>query len=113
MNRFLLLQLKTESSYYPNVLIKYYGSECYASTLVRIKRNGTWYLVHCVESIILTESIKEEDLLIKFIDSVYKIQFLYNIIEVNDRTIEQFQDVDKLQISEEERLMILYNNIKP
>ena len=28
---------------------------CYASTLVRIKRNSKWYVVHCVESIILTK----------------------------------------------------------
>ena len=80
---------------------------CYASTLVRIERNGKWYVVHCVESVMPTENCDEKHLLLRMMDSVYKIQLLYRIVEVTMDGIEPLQDVDNLQRSEVERLTLL------
>lgn len=111
-----IADLKKKSSYYPQVLIEEcitnlcfrnnkYEKTIYASTLVRIERDGIWYTVHCVESIILTENTSEKDLLIKFMDSVYKIQHLYKVTGY-------LEDVDSIQKSEFDRLMELINKVK-
>jgi hypothetical protein len=104
-----IAELKKYSYYYPSILIKNYdyipfpGSgrkllTVYASTLVRIKREEKWYIVHCVESVIPNNVTNEKDLLLKIMDSVHRIQNLYQIGSSG------FQDIDILQISEEERL---------
>jgi hypothetical protein len=80
---------------------------CYASTLVRIERNGKWYTVHCVESIIHNELYDEKDLLLKVMDSVYKIQLLYQIEESIMNGNKPLQDIDNLQQSEVDRVTLL------
>lgn len=70
---------------------------CYASTLVRIERDGKWYVVHCVESVSITPDCDEKNMLLRFALSVHQIQNLYKITG-------QFEDEDALQISEVERL---------
>ena len=102
----IIAELKKESNFYPQVLIKEYPNQnplfkhkvvIYASTLVRIERDGKWYVVHCVESIVPTDIVGERNLLLKFIDSVYSIQLLYKVTGI-------FEDVDSSQIDEIERL---------
>ena len=126
----IIAELKEKSSYYPKVLIAYYETHsrmqetnrqkhnrfidalagkllnkkpkevpktCYASTLVRINRDGKWYVVHCVESVYITPECDEKNMLLRLALSVHQIQNLYKITG-------QFEDVDTLQISEEERL---------
>ena len=78
---------------------------CYASTLVRIKRNSKWYVVHCVESIILTKDCNEKHLLLRMMQSVYQIQLLYHISEITIHDGKSLQDIDNLQQSEIERLI--------
>ena len=97
-------ELKKDSHYYPSVLIREYPvdqpkykKEIYASSLIRIKRNGVYYTVHCVESIIETENTTESDLLIKFMGYAYNIMYLYKI--------GAYDDVDPSQSDEETRLM--------
>ena len=75
---------------------------CYASTLVRIKRGGQWYVVHCVESI-KSQKEAEQRLLSKMMNSVHKIQWLYQIL----KSPNDLQDVDTSQMSETERLTLL------
>lgn len=103
-------QLKKESFYYPRILIKRYANEnpsfeneftIYASTLVRIERDKKWYIVHCVESIVPTQSVNETCLLLKLMQSVHNIQVNYHITG-------QFEDLDTLQQSEPERLLREY-----
>lgn len=118
----IIAELKKESSYYPSVLIKYYDSgigmdfrdsveeskACYVSTLLRIEREGVWYVVHCVESIISNEMVDEMNLLKRFMASVYQIQFLYQIPNFTDPDGIPLQDVDRIQQSEVDRLTFLY-----
>lgn len=97
-------KLKRESNYYPSILIKEYPNDnpiyhkvIFASTLVRINRNDKWYIVHCVENIIPTKVVDREELLLKIMKSVHKIQHLYQITGL-------YEDVDSLQESEVERI---------
>lgn len=108
-----IAELKKESGYYPKVLIKPYReigfvTELYASTLVRIERDGIWYIVHCVEWIVPNSQTVVSNLLLRLMDSVYKIQCLYkipnNVVNFNGVPI---HDIDLLQISEIERLSTL------
>ena len=103
---------KTESSYSNTLINKLTSSllskpredvdkDCYASTLVRIERNGKWYNIHCVESIFITENCNEKQLLLTMMESVYQIQHLYCISEINHP--------DNIQESEIERLSLLYH----
>ncbi len=69
----------------------------YASTFVRVKQHGTWYMVHLLESCILNDSTTEVELLTKFMESAYKILKLYKVNPTIDT-------IDPLQISEEQRL---------
>lgn len=96
----MVSRLKKESGYYPNVIMLDHFTdgrlEKYASTLVRIQRSGKWYAIHCVESIIPNSTVSESHLLLRMMDSVYKIQSLY-ILQPNDK-------LDAIQISEFERM---------
>ena len=100
-----ILELKRDSSYYPSILIREYPNDhskykkvIFASTLVRIKRNGKYYIVHSVESIINTPNITKTELLLKLIDSVHKITHLYNLTC-------KYDNIDILQEDEEIRLI--------
>lgn len=99
-------QLKKESPYYPDIVVKEYpdnsspyGKIAFASTLVRIEREGIWYTVHCVESVMLSPNYPVDFLYTRLMDSVHKIQHLYIVGSGHE-------DVDPLQISELERLRI-------
>ena len=98
-----IASLKKESKYYPSVLIKEYPSLTpredkvfYLSTLVRIKRGGKYYVVHCVED---TASSPEEiqRAFLSLIDMVHKTQHLYKLTG-------RFEELDTNQESEIERL---------
>lgn len=104
-----IAELKEKSSYYPEVVIEEYRNDhpeydrvVFASTLVRIERDGKWYVVHCVENIVPMETTSEKHLLIRLMDSVHKIQHLYRITG-------QFEDVDPIQKSETDRLIEIEN----
>jgi hypothetical protein len=100
--------LKAESGYYPKVLMKSFvekeetgKSRSYASTLVRIKRNGLWYKIHCLESqIVPREDPRFDFLLLRLMQSVYQIQKLYKIAGTGN------DELDLNQISEKDRLRI-------
>lgn len=100
----IVSELKKESDYYPQVLVKRYGSTLYSSTLVRINRDNKWYVVHCIESIVPTKDVTEKHLMLKMMESVYEIMFLY-------KTTGVFEEVDGLQQSEVDRLVELYDGL--
>ena len=98
--------LKKESDYYPKILFQEYldihvekRKVLFASTFLRIERNGIWYKIHFVESIILNKESDKVDLLLKIIGSVYSVGHLYEINSLSE--------VDDIQISEEQRLVKL------
>lgn len=99
-----IADLKSRSKYYPSILTELKSNvvdrlpSMYASALVRIERNGIWYTVHVVESIIPTANIGDptEWLLKKFSNSVYMAQLFH--------VQTQFDSIDKLQISEMDRM---------
>lgn len=113
----IVADLKKSSMYYPAVILRYYKNpnqestigltDCYASTLVRIERDGIWYTVHCVECCTLTSEYDETKLLLKFMDSVYKIQHCYQIQTITTPNGKPLQDVDPMQKSEKERVRAL------
>ena len=97
-------ELKKDSHYYPSILIREYPvdhpkykKEIYASSLIRIKRDGIYYTIHCVEYIRKTGNTTESDLLLKFMVSAYNIMYLHKI--------GVYDDVDTLQTDEYTRLM--------
>lgn len=96
-------RLKAESKYYPYLHIRYESNEVYCSTLVRIERNGKWYTVHCVESGSYNGHGDDIDVCVQLMRSVHKIQHLYQICGM--------EDIDKLQISETERLKLNEPNL--
>lgn len=108
-------RLKEKSSYFPLITTEYtqdssgdrMGIIYWASTLVRIFRDGKWYIVHCAENICLNDNVSEADCLKRLMKSAYDTMHLYVL---NDhRTMDgEPQDEDKLQISEEERLKSHY-----
>lgn len=95
--------LKENSSYWPRVYkqkeIVYdplRREKVYLSSLVRILREGKWYIVHAVEDCWTTEDSEiEYKTFLRLCDSVHKITHLYKLCN--------HEDLDKLQISEEER----------
>ena len=106
--------LKKNSQYYPEIYSEVqdrYPSvmstdiqDIYLSTLVRIKRDGTWYVVHCVEAL-QQRKYQPVDILrffSRFILSVHNIIHLYKITGT-------MEDVDELQIDEEERIIKMYH----
>lgn len=90
--------LKKQSNYYPKIIRARKLYVTYYSTLVRIERDGKWYVVHCVESLSQTLKVEEIYCLMRLIESVHKIQHLYKI------TDGKFEYLDPLQESEAERL---------
>ncbi len=96
----IIAELEENSKYYPDILIKNYYGTLYASTLARIKRNKIYYVVHCVEAIIITPTTSEKDLLLKIMKSVHNIIYLYKLTG-------KYENIDILQISETERLKTL------
>ncbi len=93
--RQFIAQLKAESSYYPEVLVKnrFDGQEeLYASTLVRIERNGIWYVVHAVFWIMPNHQVRDF-LFTRLMHSVHQIQHLY---VVNAEAERFFEEVDKI-----------------
>lgn len=97
--RSIIALLKKESPRYPQFLRKEIGPQVFFSTLVRIEREGIWYLVHCVESYNPDLGIKttDMDLIKKFMTSAYVIQNLYKISGT-------MEDIDPVQTPESELL---------
>lgn len=102
-------KLKERSSYYPKILIesRYDPDNIGAvtvdlSTLIRIEREGTQYVVHCMRSYSSNLSPAEIKLqaLEKFVSEVHGLQHLYKVMPDEP----DLNPVDELQISEAERL---------
>lgn len=100
-------ELKRASDYYPVVARVEHPfptggfKEFSFTTLVRVKRDGKWYTVHCVEDFINNDSDAERITLLRFMIQVHNIQNLYMITG-------KCEDVDELQISEEDRITDLF-----
>lgn len=121
--KLIVADLKSRSPYFPEVLlcsipitITYYhpkrqlepiveviNIEQFVSTIVRINRGGTWYAVHALEVASLSPdggSISDMAAILTRLNmSAYQCQVLYQLTGNP-----QFEEVDKIQISEEERL---------
>lgn len=89
--------LKDNSDYYPEVLIHERGNLTYYSTFIRVFRDGQWIIVHYVEKFDKDGSIDQPTFCMHFGWGIYQIQHLY---QPNG----EWQEVDKLQIAESERL---------
>ena len=90
-------KLKAISQYYPIIKQDVHDGSIFLTTLVRIERDGKWYIVHCVESFTPT---KPEDFVQSFKNmmfNVHQIQYLYQISGT-------MEDIDPLQQSEMDRL---------
>lgn len=97
---FFISQLKSESKVYPLILSKKIMNTLYLSTLVRIKRDNKWYLVHCAESIMVrpdSEIESTENIYKQLLKSIHLVQNLYKITG-------KYEDIDKCQLDEEDRL---------
>jgi len=96
------IYLKENSNYYPIIFEDLKEDVTSLSTLVRLEleKDGIWYTVHCVEKAVLNEIVTISTLYQKLIKSTYDIMNLYNITG-------KFEDLDKVQISEEDRLVRL------
>ena len=105
--------LKSKSKYYPEVVLETFGSTVngetktvnYASTLVRIERDGVWYTVHCVETYVSSQMFPDKaGLLLNLMHKAHYVMHLHKISGTAN------EDVDKDQTSEEQRLAILVRN---
>lgn len=105
----IIHELKKKSQYYPHLTFDSISinNEILISTLVRIKRNDTWYVVHCLETVYLSGSFERhyavEFAINRLLHTVCTMQYFWRIDEHNDT----LQTIDTLQISEEERLTLL------
>lgn len=121
--KLIVAVLKSRSPYFPEVLLfsipnirTYYPTkrteppitevisiDQWASTIVRINRGGAWYAVHALDSASLSPdggSISDMVAILARLNmSAYQCQVLYQLTGNP-----QFEEVDKIQISEEERL---------
>lgn len=103
-----IARLKEKSDYYPHIVFEITlepsngGTKVFASTLVRIQRNDCWYTVHCVESSVLFHHYDTQAFFERIMESVHKIQHCYVLTGIAG-----LEDVDKLQESEQERVMKL------
>lgn len=114
--------LKSHSDYWPEVFFKKdqieIGVEVFASTLLRIERGGIWYAVHHVDSMLQTEEQLNIDglLMQRLARAVYVTQHFYQISKEEYRDAWgrpiAMQDVDKIQLSEKERLIERYPHLK-
>lgn len=102
--------LKSKSKYYPEVVLETFGSTVngetrtvnYASTLVRIERDGVWYTVHCVETYVSSQMFPDKaGLLLNLMRNAHNVMHLHKLCGRAN------EDVDKDQSSEEERLATL------
>jgi hypothetical protein len=114
----IIIDLKKKSNYYPQLTIEehhhdydpVYNKVLFASALVRMEWNGTWYVVHLVERILMTEGISEKDVIMMMMESAHKLQYLYKVTG-------NFEDVDSIQTSEKDRLLKIekerFKKLKP
>ncbi len=98
----IVANLKQITPRYPEILNSYAINinTVYLSTMVRIKREEKWYLVHCVEKFIPLPDHEVECVETgyrRLIRSVHNIQYLYKVGT-------WMEDLDPDQRSEEERL---------
>jgi len=109
----IIALLKKKSKYYPEVVLEAFGSKVngetrtvnYASTLVRIQREGVWYTVHCVETYVSSEMFPDKvGLLLNLMHKAHYVMHLHKLSGIAN------EDVDKEQLSEEERLATLVRN---
>lgn len=103
--RDLIKNLKEKSSYYPSIYMECIEegmvTTMYASTIIRVCHKDIWYAVHCVESFSSRNNdIDEKSLLLRMSKSVHDIQNLW--------VPNGIYEIDKLQISERDRLIKLY-----
>lgn len=97
--------LRKKSRYYPLVIMdrepdQDFNFESVAlSTLVRINRDGIWYVVHCVEIGILNNDKVMQFLNDKFMTSVHLIQNLYQLCGIEEIDVSQEDEVERLKKS--------------
>lgn len=108
----IIKDLKIESLYYPDVIIRRYKPEfnmsgvlyiSYASALMRVFREDKWYVVHVVKSMCRTINNSEREMLLLFMQDAHQIQNLYVL---NGK----FDELDLCQQSEYQRLTDAYLN---
>ncbi len=103
-NKFIAI-LKSKSDYYPIIFEDILGDSTFYSTLVRIKRNDKWYVVHCVESFQIYDRPRDfyvKAFMLMLMNNVCKIQHLFI---VDDNVVSSgFADLDKSQMDEAERI---------
>jgi len=102
-------QLKEQSGYYPKIAVvlegydENFGYRFAATTLLRKEFNDKWYTIHYVQRVSINKSKEAAEieakllLLEKMMLEVYLGQLFYIVTG-------RFEDEDKLQITEEERL---------
>lgn len=116
--------LKQNSDYWPEVFFKReqagQGTEIYASTLARIERDGIWYVVHHIHSVWKDDSDPDSNLesylVINLSRQVHISQQFYQVSTGEFRDafgrVKHFQEVDKIQLSEKERLIERYPHLR-
>lgn len=109
--------LKRESDYYPKILVKKRKEDVYEhvylSTIVRIKKRGIWYTVHCVKTGVINHlgntEYSMEHLFLDLIEQVHTIQHLYTAdTSMVDSEGKFLIEKDKLQKSEKSRLIKIF-----
>jgi hypothetical protein len=99
------------SEYYPEIFEEQhphdYGTETYLSTLVRIRRNGIWYIVHVVNSCLTLKEDTRENTVIKMVQNLKRLMYLVQQVQHCHMVVEGKNSgvvLDPLQASEAYRL---------
>lgn len=98
-----IIELRAASDYWPQILYKNNSGDdtIYASTLVRIFRDDRWYVVHCVDSQSVPIGSHNVEYMLERM--IFKVHLIQNFHIISER-----DEVDKLQISEQNRLKERY-----
>jgi hypothetical protein len=100
-------RLKSKSHYYPRIYTEVEDGQMSLSTLVRIFREGKWWVVHVVESVTYPLNFDASMFLSRFCGSVHRVQHLYKLTHGQVVTMggEPLEELDIIQIDETERLI--------
>jgi hypothetical protein len=100
-------RLKSNSGYYPKIYSEIEDGAMHLSTLVRIFREGKWWVVHVVESASYPFNFEASIFLSRFCGSVHKVQHLYQLTHgmITTPSGEPLEQLDIIQIDETDRLI--------
>lgn len=93
-------RLRKESPYYPEYFKIHEGNQLLLSSLIRKQKDGVWHTVHLVKEFVINP-LEFEKAIEMFHSDAYTIIQLHIVFERDE--------VDKLQITEEERIKKLRN----